>query len=683
MVPRLIHNHIAARAPVSTKLIDSPKTNRRWLSISVCIFLAALTWIVFGQTLWHEFVNYDDVSYLYGNSAVRNGISFRGIVWAFTHVHSQNWHPLTTISHMLDCQLFGFRAGWHHFISLLLHTAAVLMLFSVLRQMTDSPSSPWDESVSARRPDQTGNVWRSAFAAAVFAIHPLHVESVAWVAERKDVLSGLFFMLTLAAYYRYTRAPSVGRYVAVATFFACGLMSKPMLVTLPFVLLLLDYWPLARHQRSEVRGPAFAKATAGKQKSGIQSAGLEEQSWARLIIEKIPLFALSIASCVATLLAQNFALGSTEDLPIQWRITNAIVSYVIYVWQMIWPHDLVPFYVHPESRLEMWHLVLASALLVVVTAIAFALRRRRPYLIVGWLWYVVMLVPVIGLIQVGLQGHADRYTYLPQIGLYIAVTWLTYDLTASWRFQRVILASAAAIIIGALSILAWKQTTHWRNTESLWSYTLSAAPESDVAHTGLAGVLCTQGRFDDAISHYRRALQLRDGNAATHYGLAMALVEQRKVDEAIEHFKKALSLQLDNTEASNNLAVMYIHRGEIGNAIAQWQQTLAFDPDNGQAANNLAWVFATSPDAEFRDGPKAVELAERSLHTPGGENPAVLRTLAAAYAENNRFPEAVATAERGQHLAEARGDSATAGSLRRCADIFRRGEALHTWQLSN
>src|SRR6266576_1764764 len=682
MVPRLIHNHIAARAPVSTQSIDPSKTNRRWLSISVCIFLAALTWIVFGQTLWHEFVNYDDVSYLYGNSAVRNGISLRGIVWAFSHVHSQNWHPLTTISHMLDCQLFGFRAGWHHFISLLLHTAAVLMLFSVLRQMTDSPSSPRDEFVSARRPDRTGNVWRSAFAAAVFAIHPLHVESVAWVAERKDVLSGLFFMLTLAAYYRYARAPSVGRYVAVATFFACGLMSKSMLITVPIVLLLLDYWPLARHQRSEVRGP-FGKATAGKQKSEIQSAGLEEQSWARLIIEKIPLFALSIASCVATLLAQNFALGSTEDLPIQWRITNAIVSYVIYVWQMIWPHDLVPFYVHPESRLEMWHLVLASALLVVVTAIAFALRRRRLYLIVGWLWYVVMLVPVIGLIQVGLQGHADRYTYLPQIGLYIAVTWLTYDLTASWRFQRVILASAAGIVIGVLSILGWKQTTHWRNTESLWSHTLSAAPESDVAHTGLAGVLSTQGQFDEAISHYRRALQLRDGNAATHYGLAMALVEQHKVDEAIEHFKKALSMQADNTEASNNLGVMYIHRGEIGNAIAQWQQTLAFDPDNGQAANNLAWVFATSPDAEFRDGPKAVELAERTLHTPGGENPAVLRTLAAAYAENNRFPEAVATAERGQHLAEARGDSATAGSLRRCADIFRRGEALHTWQLSN
>ena len=663
MVPRLIHNHIAARAPVSNQSTDRPKTNRRWLSISVCIFLAALTWIVFGQTLWHEFVNYDDVSYLYGNSAVRNGISLRGIVWAFTHVHSENWHPLTTISHMLDCQLYGLKAGGHHFTNVLLHTTAVILLFLVLRGMT-------------------GALWQSAFVAAVFAIHPLHVESVAWVAERKDVLSGLFFMLTLAAYYRYAHAPSVGRYVAVATFFACGLMSKSMLITVPIVLLLLDYWPLARHQRSEVRGP-FGKATAGKQKSEIQSAGLEEQSWAMLIIEKIPLFALSIASCVATLLAQNFALGSTEDLPIQWRITNAIVSYVIYVWQMIWPHDLVPFYVHPESRLEMWHLVLASTLLVVVTAIAFALRRRRPYLIVGWLWYVVMLVPVIGLIQVGLQGHADRYTYLPQIGLYIAVTWLTYDLTASWRFQRVILASAAAISIGALSILAWKQSNHWRNTESLWSHALSAAPESDVAHTGLAGVLYTQGQFDDAISHYRRALQLRDGNAATHYGLAMALVEQHKVDEAIEHFKKALSMQPDNTEASNNLGVMYIHRGEIGNAIAQWQQTLAFDPDNGGAANNLAWVFATSPDAEFRDGPKAVELAERTLHTPGGENPAVLRTLAAAYAENNRFPEAVATAERGQHLAEARGDSATAGSLRRCADIFRRGEALHTWQLSN
>ena len=331
------------------------------------------------------------------------------------------------------------------------------------------------------------------------------------------------------------------------------------------------------------------------------------KSWISLLVEKIPLFALSIASCVATLLAQNFALGSTEELPIQWRITNAIVSYIIYVWQMIWPHDLVPFYVHPEGRLEMWQLVLASAFLVAVTAIAFALRRKFPYLIVGWLWYVVMLVPVIGLIQVGLQGHADRYTYLPQIGLYIAIAWLACDLTSSWRFQRTALAPAAAVIIGVLSFLAWKQTAHWRNTESLWSYTLSAAPESDVAHTGLAGVLFTRGQVDDAISHYRRALQLRDGNAAAHFGLATALVEQHKVDEAIEHFKKSLSMQPDNTEASNNLGVMYIHRGEIGNAIAQWQQTLAFDPDNGDAANNLAWVLATSPDAEFRDGKKAVE----------------------------------------------------------------------------
>src|SRR5438477_7085852 len=290
--------------------------------LGVCAVIVVLIWIVFGQTLGHDFVNYDDKTYVYGNSLVTAGLSAHGLSRAFVDTQTNNWHPLTIISHMIDCQLYGLKAGGHHFTNVLLHTIAAILLFLVLRGMT-------------------GALWQSAFVAAVFAIHPLHVESVAWVAERKDVLSGLFFMLTLAAYYRYARAPSVGRYVAVAIFFACGLMSKSMLITVPIVLLLLDYWPLARHQRSEVRGP-FGKATAGKQKSEIQSAGLEEQSWARLIIEKIPLFALSIASCVATLLAQNFALGSTEDLPIQWRITNAIVSYVIYVWQMIWPHDLVP-----------------------------------------------------------------------------------------------------------------------------------------------------------------------------------------------------------------------------------------------------------------------------------------------------------------------------------------------------
>lgn len=612
------------------------KTKSGWIVLAICVVLAAITWLIFGQTLGHGFINYDDSTYIYGNFTVRNGISAHGIAWAFTHVHSQNWHPITSISHMLDCQFFGLNPSGHHFTNVFLQTITVVLLFLVLWQMT-------------------GALWASAFVAAVFASHPLRVESVAWIAERKDLLSGVFFILMLGAYTRYVRNPSTARYIVVSVLFACGLMSKPMLVTVPLVLLLLDYWPLGRLNNG---------------RSTILRASR------RLVVEKIPLFLLSIVSCVATILAQNYALGSTENLPVKWRITNAVVSYVGYIRQMLWPNDLVPFYVHPENRLELWRLVAAATTLVAITAIAFALSRKRPYLIVGWLWYIVMLVPVVGFIQVGLQGHADRYTYLPQIGLYIAITWLAGEVTASWRLRPVILAPLATALVVTLSILSWKQTTHWHDTESLWRYTLSAGPESDVAHTGLAGILVVRGQLDEAVSHYRLALELRDGNAAAHHGLALALAQQRKVDEAIEHWKKALSIQPDNVEASNYLGIMFIHKGETENAIAQWRETLAFDPDNGDAAKNLAWILATSTDAHLRDGRKAVELAQRAALLPGGNTAIVLRTLAAALAENNQFEEAVATAERAQHLAEATGDSGMAENLRQCAELFRQGKPL-------
>ena len=621
--------------------------------VGVAFFLAALTWAVFGQTIHHQFINYDDPLYVYDNAHVRAGLSWHGIAWAFTHIHSQNWHPLTTISHMLDCQLFGVNPGAHHLVNVFWHSVAAALLFVLLAQVTDGSSSTRAESV--RLADRTGGIWPSAFVAAVFAIHPLRVESVAWIAERKDVLSGAFFMLTLVAYFQWTRKPTLGRYVAMSILFACGLMSKPMLVTTPIVLLLLDYWPLER----------FAKSTTAK-----------------LVIEKIPLFALSIGSVVATLWAQNFALGSTEFLPLRWRITNAIFSYFEYIRQMFWPVDLIPFYNHPENRLELWKLLLSVCVVIALTAIGFIRRRKNPYLLVGWFWYVVMLVPVIGIVQVGLQGHADRYTYLPQIGLYVAIVWLIRDLTKSWRQQRVILGAAAAIILGSLSILSRKQTTHWRDTEALWSYTLTVTPENDVAHAGLAGILFVRGQVDEAIRHYEIALRLRSGNVAAQFGLARALASKQKVDEAISHYQKALSIQPDNAAASNDLGVMFASKGEIDNAIAAWRLTLSFDPDNADAANDLAWVLATSADPNLRDGKEAVDLARRAIRS-GGENPVVLRTLAAALAENDQFAEAVSTAERAKNLATSRGDSAMAANLQHCAELFRRGEPLHSTQVSH
>lgn len=614
----------------------------RWTFFGISIFLIALTWAVFAQTGRYQFVNYDDPLYVLDNAHVRAGLTWRGIEWAFTHVHSQNWHPLTTISHMLDCQLFGVNPGAHHLVNVFFHSIAAVLLFILLAQITDGPS-------------RTGGIWLSGFVAAVFAIHPLRVESVAWIAERKDVLSGVFFMLTLIAYVAYTRKQTVGRYLTMSILYGCGLMSKPMLITTPLILLLLDYWPLDR----------FARSTASK-----------------LLIEKIPLFALSIGSCVATLWAQNFALGSTEFLPLQWRITNAVFSYFEYVRQMFWPVDLIPFYVHPEGRLEMWRFLFAAIVLIALTAIVFIRRRKNPYLIVGWFWYLIMLIPVIGIVQVGLQGHADRYTYLPQIGLEIALVWLIWDLTKSWRQRKIVLSGAGALVVCTLSILSWKQATHWRDTEALWRHTLAVTPDSDVAHAGLGGILFVRGRIDESIDHYESALRLRDGNVAAHFGLGRALAAKQKTDAAIFHFQKALSIQPDYIGASNDLGVLFASKGEIKEAVAAWEQSLSFDPENADAANNIAWVRATAADGDLRDGRKALKLAQIALRA-GGENPVVLRTLAAAQAENGEFAEAIATCQQGEELARRSGDSAMVETLRNCAESFRRGEALRGTQVSH
>lgn len=619
---------------MATRTLNAEKS--RWPLFAVGIFLFAITWAVFGQTFQHQFINYDDPLYVLDNPHVRGGLSWIGAGWAFTHVHSQNWHPLTTMSHTLDCQLFDLSAGAHHLVNVFFQSIAAILLFVFLQQSTAS-------------------LWRSTFVAAVFAIHPLRVESVAWIAERKDVLSGTFFMATLIAYVAYTRKRTVGRYVTMSILFACGLMSKPMLITTPVVLLLLDYWPLSR---------------------------LEKSGLAKLFVEKTPLFLLSAGSCVMTLWAQNFALGSTDFLPLKWRITNAIFSCFEYIRQTLFPHDLIPFYVHPEDRLETWRLLLAALVLVSITVVVFVRRRQNPYLIVGWFWYLVMLVPVIGIVQVGLQGHADRYTYLPQIGLLIALVWFIWDLTKSFTAQKIVLSSAAAIAIATLTFLSFKQTAHWRDTETLWRYTLSVTPDNDVAHAGLGGILFVRGHIDESIDHYESALRMRDGNSAAHFGLGRALAAKGKTDAAISHFQKALEIQPDSIGASNDLGVALASKGEVARAIEAWRQTLSFDPDNADANNNIAWMRATATDADFRNGAEALALAKHAIQS-GGENSVVLRTLAAAQAENGQFADAVATCQRGEELAKRTGDTQMEQSLRACEGLFAREQPLHVTQVAH
>jgi protein O-mannosyl-transferase len=615
--------------------------SRRLLIIGICIALAALTWLVFGQTLWHDFVNYDDPRYVYENTKITGGLSISGIAWAFTHIHSMNWHPLTTISHMLDCQLYGLKPGWHHFTNVLLHSIAVLLLFLALQQMT-------------------GALWRSAFVAALFAIHPLRVESVAWIAERKDVLSGVFFMLTLLAYAHYVRAPSLARYLAIAAACAFGLMSKSMLVTLPFVLLLLDYWPLNRISDVPFSHGPMARAGLDPPPERRYSPAA---TWLKLFMEKIPLLALATVSSVVTLFAQKGAVGFTEQLPVIPRINNAAVSYVLYIWQMFWPVKLAVFYPHPENRIATWEIVLALGALAAITALAFALRKTRPYFITGWLWYIGMLVPVIGIVQVGWQGRADRYTYLPQIGLYMLIAWAVADFTREWRHQRDALTASAAIIIAALGWHAWVQTSYWRDSETLFRHALAITTNNDVAENNLGIVFLRQGKVDDAISLLQAAVDLRPDNSPAHENLAKALLQKGQVADALIHYQKLLELQPDNIEVHNIVGTVLIQHGRVREGVEEWQKVLAIQPDNGNALSNLAWVFATSPDDSLRDGGKAVKLAEEALRISGRRIPIIFRTLAAAYAERGEFPMAIQTAQEGLELANSQGNPGLATEL--------------------
>ena len=616
--------------------LTSPRTNRSGQTMGICIALAALSWLVFGQTLWHDFVNYDDPRYVYENTNITEGLSISGIVWAFTHIHSMNWHPLTTISHMLDCQLYGLKAGWHHCTNVLLHSIAVMLLFVGLLQMT-------------------GAFWRSAFVAAVFAIHPLRVESVAWIAERKDVLSGVFFMLTLLAYLYYVRLPRTGRYLMVVFVFACGLMSKPMLVTLPFVLLLLDYWPLDR-----IRGQVSKR-----------------------VLEKIPLIALSTVSSIATLVAQKGAVGYTEELPVLERFNNAVLSYVLYIWQMLSPVNLAVFYPHPENRLPLWQISSSFLLLICVTAVAIALRKKRPYLITGWLWYLGTLVPVIGLVQVGWQGRADRYTYLPQIGLYIAVTWALTDLTISWRHRRTILSAAALLTIGLLGWGAWVQTSYWRDSETLFKHALAVTTNNDVAENNLAIVFLQKGQLDEAISLLKSAVDLRPDNSPAHENLAKALLQKGQVADALVHYRKLLELQPDNMEVHNIVGTVLVQQGQIREGVEEWQKVLEIQPDNGNALNNLGWVLATAPEDSLRDGSRAVQLAQQAVRISGGRIPIVFRTLAAAYAENQQFPQAIETAQQGLELANKQGNFALAAELQGSIALYQENRPLRDPSLTS
>jgi tetratricopeptide (TPR) repeat protein len=659
----------------------------RSITVGIYLLLTGLSLAVFSQTIRYNFVNFDDDMYVYNAPAIQAGLTLKGIVAAFTSPHARNWHPLTTLSHMLDCQLYSLNAGVHHATNVLLHTIAALLLFRVLRQMT-------------------GTLWKSAIVAALFAVHPLHVESVAWVSERKDVLSAVFFFLILDAYVRYARAASIKRYVLVTALFVAGLMSKPMLVTAPIVLLGLDYWPLRR----------FDQVAPTRGKAKIRQSGNRRRIIQRLFLEKVPWLILSVGAGIVTFALQKRAAGSLPALPLLWRAQNAVMSYVIYVRQTLWPTHLAVFYPHPNDTLATWQVVLAIAFLLAISCAAIVFRAKRPYLFTGWFWYLVMLVPVIGLVQVGEQGHADRYTYLPSIGLFLIVVWAAGDVAAVGRVRlwRGIATAGTIVVVAALASTAFTQTSNWRNSETLWTHALAVTTDNDFAHNNLGYLCVDRGELDKAMSHFEAALKIRSGKLNPHYNLGTAFVEMNfgdalarkgQPDEAMAHFEQAIKLQPDYAEAYYNRGNVLYAKGRIDEAIADFEKTLQIQPNDADAhtglgnallrkgalkeaiahyneamalapkdphsRSNLAWVLATSTDASIRDGAKAVELARQAVSLSGGREPLFFRTLAAAYAETGRFSDAIAITQQAVVIAGTQGQTGLANLLEEDVLLYR------------
>jgi protein O-mannosyl-transferase len=643
-------------------MTDSGSRGQKW---AVCLLLVVAVLVVFGPALRCGFISYDDPDYVSSNPDVQHGLNWQSIQWALTTTHADNWHPLTWVSHILDYRLYGPKPAGHHLTSLLLHAANSVLLFLLLHRLT-------------------GGLWPSAFVAAMFALHPLRVESVVWVAERKDVLSTLFWLLTVGAYACYVEEFKVQSskfkvfYGLGLLCFALGLMAKPMVVTLPFVLLLLDYWPLRRWEF----GAPF--------------------SW-RLIVEKIPFFLLAAGDSVATFLVQNH-LGAVENLrnfPLSARLANVPVAYVRYIGKNIWPTGLAIFYPsRPAGWLEAGG---AFCLLAAASVLVMWRWRAQPYLAVGWFWFLGMLVPTIGLVQVGTQAMADRYSYLPCVGLWIMAAWGTRGWIGHRPFPRAMAALAGGMAVVVCIVLTPLQIRYWQNSGSLFQRAADATDDNDLAYYNLGCYDRDQGDYRQAIVNFTKALSAESDHALgvnpsrTYNNLGYAYLHEGEITNAVASFDKALALQPRYPEAYFNLgraflanhqpdvaadcfqralgldaSVAEIHcqlanalvqLGRPAAAIAEYSQTLLLRPGLDEAANNLASLLATCSDHSLRDGARAIALARQASEHSHGQNPAILGTLAAAYAEVGKLSEAVVTAQEAHRLALAQNNPALAGVL--------------------
>ncbi|PQP35491.1 hypothetical protein C6A37_02215 [Desulfobacteraceae bacterium SEEP-SAG9] len=524
------------------------------LDILICLFLASVTLAVYWQVINYAFV-FDDAVYVAENFHVRRGLTSETVVWAFTTTSIANWHPLTWLSHMLDIQLYGMNPGNHHLTNVLFHIANTLLLFLILTRAT-------------------GALWQSALVVALFALHPLHVESVAWISERKDVLSTFFWMLTIGGYIRYVERPGVKRYLLILLFFILGLMVKPMLVTLPFVLLLMDYWPLCRFQ--------FSRSGGANPDSQLKSFSLF------LVWEKIPLIVLTAVFSVVAFLVQRSggAVGSLEIFPLHYRIMNALVSYVSYIGKMIWPFHLAFLYPYP-GKLPWWHVSGAFLLLLSISLLSIRNVRRFPWFAVGWLWYLGTLVPVIGLVQIGSQAMADRYTYVPLIGLFIMIAWGIPEIFKRWHYKREGLVAITAALLSFFTVTTWFQVRYWENSISLYEHALDITAGNYLAHNNLGVVLQKQGRLTEAIEHYSEALRIWSDYADAHNNLGFALAEKGRTAEAIDHYFEALRINPLCAKIYNNLGNVLMGEGKTEEAIRHYSEALRIDSYFSIAHNNL------------------------------------------------------------------------------------------------
>ena len=583
--------------------------------IAIAAALAIVTFAIYAQVIGHHFITLDDPTYIQENPMVNRGVTLAGVAWAFTAFYATNWHPLTWISHMLDCQFFGMNAGHHLLVNVLIHATNTLLVFWFLLRTTHAR-------------------WPSALVAALFALHPLHVESVAWVSERKDTLSTFFGLLSLIAYVRYAKAPSISRYAWVAIALALGLLAKPMLVTWPFVMLLLDYWPLGR-----LAGPMVKEHRRGAPHKEA-ATGIASLVW-----EKLPLFALVAASAIITFVAQSQggAVRTFTDAPITLRLSNALVSYVKYLLLTFWPNDLAVYYPFAWAGIPAWQIIGAALLLLGITAFCFSQRKIRPYLIVGWLWFLGTLVPVIGLVQVGGQIMADRYFYVPSIGLFIAIVFGLADIAKSWRVAPLLSGGIAVGVLLILATLTNAQAQRWRDSFTLFEHTLAVTPPNLRIENSLALAMGASGKYDEAAAHFEKTLQIDPSFYDGLVGMGVTRAFQGRMPEAIGYFQAAIRSQPDTPKAHVQLALALWKQnndqaafeemrrasqlapndadiradfglalelvGQIPEAIEQLHEALRMNPNNAEAHGNLGLALLASGKAR-----ESVPEFEMALH---------------------------------------------------------------------